>query len=291
MFFIRLISRLPLSALYLLSDFLFFVSFHLVRYRRQLVKVNLANSFPEKEKRELRKIEKEFYKNLCDYAVEMLKLVTISQGELSRRMAFRNMDIPLKFREENQPILFLASHQFNWEWILVSASVNFPMPIDFVYQPVNSKFFNQLTLAIRTRFGAHPIKRDEVARELVKRKDIVRGIATVADQYPGYGRDKKYLTRFLNQDTAFFMGTNQLALLTQYPALYYRVTKVRRGYYQADPVVVANPPYPKTSEVVIENYVRAVEETIRAYPSGWLWSHKRWKKRHLRTTSSAVKGQ
>lgn len=288
MFLIRLLSRLPLTVLYTISDFLFVVSFYVVRYRRLLVQTNLANSFPEKTKSEIRKIEKEFYRNLCDYGVEMLKLVTISREELSRRMVFTHPEIPQKYHDAGQSILFLASHQFNWEWILVSASINFPMPVDFVYQPVQSKFFDRLTLASRTRFGAYPVKRDEVARELAKRRHIVRGIASVADQYPGYGRDKKYITQFLNQETAFFLGTNQLALLTQYPALYYKIIKISRGYYEAHPVIVATPPYPKGSEVVIENYVRVTEEMIRTYPPGWLWSHKRWKKRHLQKTSVDV---
>jgi KDO2-lipid IV(A) lauroyltransferase len=282
MFFIRLLSRLPLPFLYKFSDFLFVVSFHLVRYRRRLVKKNLRNAFPEKKLDELNKIEKDFYINLCDYAVEMLKLVTMSKDELSRRMFFKNPEVLQGYRDAHQSILFLASHQFNWEWILVSASINFPMPIDFVYQPVKNKFFDDLTLKIRTRFGAYPIKRDEVARELVKRKHMLRGIASVADQYPGYGHDKKFITRFLNQETAFFMGTNQLAVLTQYPALYYPMRKVSRGFYEAYPVIVASPPYPKTSVIVIENYVRLVEDVIYSYPDGWLWSHNRWKKRHLR---------
>lgn len=282
MFFIRLLSRLPLSVLYVISDLLFFVSYYLIGYRQSLVRRNLRNSFPQKQKSELRTIEKEFYKNLCDYAVESLKLVTMSKEELSRRMVFKNPEVIEKFKDSSQSILFLASHQFNWEWILVSASVNFPMAIDFVYQPVKSKFFNKLILKIRTRFGAHPIRRDEVARELVKRKHIVRGIASVADQYPGYGRDKKYITTFLNQETAFFMGTNQLAMLTQYPALYYPMKKVRRGYYETYPVIIATPPYNRENESVIENYVRIVEDVIRTHPSGWLWSHNRWKKRHLK---------
>jgi KDO2-lipid IV(A) lauroyltransferase len=282
MFFIRLLSRLPLSVLYIFSDFLFFVSFYIARYRRRLVQRNLRNGFPEKDKKELRGIEREFYKNLCDYAVETLKLVTISKEELSRRMVFKNPEVLENFKANNQSILFLASHQFNWEWILVSASINFPMDIDFVYQPVNNKFFDALILKIRTRFGAHPIKRAEVARELVKRKHIVRGLASVADQYPGYGHDKKYITTFLNQETAFFMGTNQLARLTQYPALYYPMRRVRRGYYEAYPVVIANPPYSKDDQSVVENYVRIVEDVVRKHPSGWLWSHNRWKKRHLK---------
>jgi len=283
MFFIRLLSKLSLPVLYVLSDVLFFISFHVVRYRRRLVKRNLKNSFPEKTSNALRKIEKEFFRNLCDYAVESLKLVTMSRAELSSRMIFTHPEVIESFRANNQSILFLASHQFNWEWLLVSASANFPMAIDFVYQPVSNKFFDQLTLHMRTRFGAHPIKRNEVARELVRRKDILRGVATVADQYPGYGRDKKFITGFLSQETAFFMGTNQLALLSQYPAVYYRPKKVRRGYYEASPVIVALPPYPRESQLVIDTYVKRVEEAVREYPPGWLWSHNRWKKRHLKS--------
>jgi len=282
MFFIRLLSRLPLSILYKISDFLFVISFYVIRYRRRLVVTNLANSFPEKSGSERKMIERTFYRNLCDYAVESLKLVTMSKEELSRRMAFTDPDVPKRFSQANQSILFLASHQFNWEWLLVSASVNFPMAIDFVYQPVNSKFFNELILHIRTRFGAYPIKRDEVARELVRRKNILRGVATVADQYPGYGRDKKFITTFLHRETAFFLGTNQLAHLTQYPAIYYRPKRISRGYYEASPVIIALPPYPKDSINVIAKYVEVVEDVIEEYPSGWLWSHNRWKKRHLR---------
>jgi KDO2-lipid IV(A) lauroyltransferase len=281
MFLLRWLSRLPFPVLYALSDFLFVVSFYIVQYRRKLVNKNLKKSFPEKSKEERNRIEKEFYKNLCDYAVEMLKLLTIPKDELSKRMVFKNPEVPERFREQNQSILFLASHQFNWEWLLVSASISFPMAIDFVYQPVNSKFFDDLSLQSRTRFGAYAIKRDEVAREIVKRKNILRGIASVADQYPGYGRDKKYVSKFLNQDTVFFYGTNQLAILTQYPAVYYEIKKIKRGFYEASPIIVALPPYEKTSDTVIENYVRIVERVIHANPSGWLWSHNRWKKRHL----------
>ena len=63
MFAIKLLSRLPLSVLYALSDFLFFVSFHIVKYRRKLVWKNLKNSFPSKSEGELKKIEKEISGN------------------------------------------------------------------------------------------------------------------------------------------------------------------------------------------------------------------------------------
>lgn len=281
MFFLRIISRSPFWLLYTVSDFLFFVSYYLVRYRRTLVWKNLRNSFPEKTEEELRTVKKEFYRNLCDYAVETLKLLTISREEIERRMVFKQMEVIEDYSRRNQSILFLASHQFNWEWLLATACFKFPMQIDFIYQPLNSAVFNEFSLECRTRFGGYAIKRVEVAREMLRRKDILRGVASVADQYPGYGHDKKYPTKFLNQDTVFFFGSNQLAILTQYPAVFYEIKKVKRGYYEAWPVKIAEPPYGKESTEPIARYVEAVENAIRNSPSSWLWTHNRWKKRHL----------
>ena len=282
MIFARLISRLPFWVLYAISDLLFVVSFYLIRYRRNLVWRNLKNSFPEKSEAELRRIEKEFYQNLCDYAVEMLKLLTISKEELAKRVTFKNPEVSTKYILQGQSLLNLASHHFNWEWLLTAGSFTLPGQMDFVYQPVSNKFFDRFSLISRTRFGAHAIRRDEVAREIVKRKNIVRNIALVGDQYPGLKHDKKYAIKFLNQDTVFFYGSNQLALLTQYPVMYYAMRKVKRGYYETTIIELAHPPYDKNSHSVLENYVREVENVIREKPAEWLWSHNRWKTRHLK---------
>jgi KDO2-lipid IV(A) lauroyltransferase len=286
MFLFRLIAKLPLPVLYVLSGFLFFLSYHVVRYRRSLVRRNLISSFPEKKLTEIRSIEREYYHNLCDYAVETLKLLTIEKAELARRVVFKNVQVLEKYKSQNQSVLLLASHQFNWEWLLTSGNFSLPMAIDFVYQPIKNNVVNRFLLACRTRFGAHPIKRNELAREIVKRRNVLRGVAIVADQYPGQKRNKKYLTTFLHQETAFFYGTNQLAALTQYPILYAETRKIKRGFYEVTLVELAEPPYVKDSNEIIERYVKAAEKVIREYPSGWLWSHNRWKKRHLRQASA-----
>lgn len=288
MFFLRLLSYLPFSVLYALSDFLFFVSYRIVGYRKKVVQKNIRNSFPEKTLTERKRIEKEFYRNLCDYGVETLKLLTISKSELMSRMQFANQELLESYKSKNQSIFFLASHQFNWEWMLVSASLSFPFDIEFVYQPVKNKFFDRFSLETRSRFGALGIRRKDVAREIIKRRTKLKGLASVADQYPGYASDKKYRTQFLNQDTVFFYGTNQLAQLTQFPTLYYKVEKIKRGYYLSTPIVLGEPPFEKTSDAVIERYVEELEKSIQAAPANYLWSHKRWKKRHLRDFQASI---
>jgi KDO2-lipid IV(A) lauroyltransferase len=70
--------------------------------------------------------------------------------------------------------------------------------------------------------------------------------------------------------------------MLQYPVIYHAVKKVRRGYYETTAFEIARPPYAKDSNDIISNYVRAVERVIQENPSGWLWSHNRWKTRHLK---------
>lgn len=278
MVLLKLLSRIPLPVLYIFSDFLFFMSYYVVGYRRKLVKKNLKNSFPEKTEVEIKTIEKDFYKNLCDYAVETLKLLTISKVDLTTRMKFVNLEVAKKFIQEKRSVIMLASHQFNWEWMLAVGSLNHP--VDFVYQEQSNNLFNNFSLAGRTRFGAYPIKRHLVARESIARKDIIRGIAIVADQFPGKGRDKRYWTTFLNQQTAFYQAISQLAVMLQYPVLYLAIRKKKRGYYEAEYIVIDEPPYEKGSDQLVDYYVKATEKIIQENPSGWLWSHNRWKKKH-----------
>ncbi|MCU0383313.1 MAG: lysophospholipid acyltransferase family protein [Cyclobacteriaceae bacterium] len=272
----------------MLSDCIFMIGFYLVKYRRKMISRNLANSFPNKSTVELAKIEKEFFKNLCDYAVETIKLLTLPAEELKERMRFTNPDILKDYADKNQSLILLSSHQFNWEWLVVAGTISLPMKIDFVYQSVQNKFFDKVMLAIRSRFGAYPIERYQVAREIVKRKNIVRATAIVADQYPGRN-DKYFSTNFLNQETAFFFGSQQMATLMQYPVFFASVKKVKRGYYEISLLPCGNPPYEKNDLSVIKAYTKGIEQSISQQPENWLWSHNRWKQRHLEKQYLEVK--
>lgn len=286
MFFLKLLSRLPFSILYAFSDFLFVASYYLIGYRITIVRKNLKNSFPEKSAEELKQIERQFYKDLCDYGVETLKLLSISKEELMKRLVYKNPEIAQPFADRGQSIFLLTSHQFNWEWLLTSGCLYLPFKVDFVYQKQSSKLFDDFSLESRTRFGGYPIERAQVAREAIRRKNVLRGLAIMADQFPGLAHDKKYWTNFMNQDTAFFLGLGQVAYITQYPAIFFGVKKIKRGYYEAEGFVVSEPPYEKESQQIVEDYVKATEKIIRQNPSGWLWSHNRWKRTREEDTNA-----
>ncbi len=53
----------------------------------------------------------------------------------------------------------------------------------------------------------------------------------VADQEPTTS-EHKHWTRFLNRDTAFYMGAEEIARVTKYPAFFVGMKRVKRGYYE-----------------------------------------------------------
>ena len=71
-----LLSLLPFRVLYFLSDVLFGLVYHVVKYRRDVVRSNLSDSFPEKDVEEIVRIERDFYHFFCDYVVETLIIAT-----------------------------------------------------------------------------------------------------------------------------------------------------------------------------------------------------------------------
>lgn len=271
MFLLKLISRLPLGALYVFSDAIFFITYYVLRYRRNVVMTNLANSFPHKSKNELEQIGKVFFRNLCDYAAETVRLLSMSREELQERVAFTNADVVKEFTRKNQSVLILASHQFNWEWLLAAGCLYLPVPVDFVYLPQSSKLANAFALAIRTRFGGHPIPRETVGREALRRKDIIRATAIVADQYPGHSNHRKYWATFLGQRTAFFFGITQLATLQNAASFFAAIKKTSRGRYEVTLIKLDD-------SKIIDSYINESEKVIHAQPASWLWSHRRWKK-------------
>ncbi len=287
MFFLRLLSRLSLQVLYRFSDFLFIVAYYLTGYRKKLVMNNLRQSFPDKSREEVCRIAKDFYRNLCDYAVESLKLIHISREELLDRVVFRNPEALIQHTSRGQSVMVLASHTFNWEWLLAAASARLPVQLDFVYQAQRSVFANRFSLAGRCRFGAHPIERFQVGRENLARRNITRLLCIVADQYPGLQRDKKMVVNFLKQDTAFFLAPQTLANATGFPVYYAQIKKTGRGNYMVFFEFLGSPPFSGEEDTLIHRYAAAIERTIYERPSEWLWSHNRWKTRHLTPASAS----
>jgi len=274
--FLKLLALLPLSVLYLLADILIWIAYHIIGYRTKVVRENLKNSFPEKTDAERKKIEKLFYRNLGEIFAETAYMLSMKKEEFNNRIETANIDLPLSYLHQQKSIIVLTGHQGNWEWLLQGCLVHSPYPIDGVYKKLSSPSTDEAMLNLRTKFGAHLVEMQQVGRELIKRKTLIRSIAMVADQTPMKDEIQHWVP-FLNQDTGFFVGADKIAGMTGFTVFYVSMHRVKRGHYTLEFHLIQEPPFDKTSFKVIDRYAELLEASIRKQPESWLWSHRRWK--------------
>ncbi len=276
MLLLKLLSRLPLRALYALTDVLYVVIYHIWRFRRELSLSNLQRSFPDHPPRKLERVARDSYHNACDMLAEVLKGADMGADEMRQRMRIQNIELLAPYIRADQPVVLLASHHCNWEWLLLASCLELRISVDAVYKPLRVAAIDRFMFETRSRFGGHPIAVKDFLVEVLTRKDAARIFALVADQTPPR-EEEKHWTRFLNQDTAFFVGADKIARITRAPVVFVGITRTRRGYYQATLQLLAEPPYAAEGADIIERYARAAETHIRQHPADWLWMYRKWK--------------
>ena len=274
---LKFLTRLPLPVLYALGAFAYFVTFHVLRWRRELAARNLRNSFPEKSEAERAGILRQSYVNLGQTLAETFWGFGASAEALAKRVTIENRELIARFVAQKRPVVLLTAHVCNWEWLLPAAGAQFDIPIDAVYKPLRVASLDAFIREARSRFGGKPIPIQSFLFELMRRAGEPRAYAMVADQTPQRKMDKHW-TRFLNQDTAFFTGADKIARFLDAPVVYVAMRRVAKGRYSVRLHVLVEPPYEEDADLqVIERYARRLELEIRENPPDWPWVYNKWK--------------
>lgn len=273
---VRAISRLPLPVLHALSRVFAFMALKVFPYRPKVIDANLSVAFPKLDASQREQIKRDYYRGYGDVMVEIIKSATMAGDELDQRMELVGLDEVQRTLESGTPALLLAAHQCNWEWILLAISRRLGHPFDVAYKPLKNPWADREMLALRSRFGARLVPAEKLTRDVLARRRVPRLIALVADQEP-VDSDRRHWTRFLNRDSAFFMGGEVLVQRLGYPSFFCAIERLGRGRYRVR--------FEKLSEIAevfgegefTDRYARRVEGQIREAPADWPWSHKRWR--------------
>ena len=281
--FIYLLSLLPFPLLYLFSDFLCFILFHLIGYRKKVVLQNLRNSFPEKTEKEINDICRAYYHYLCDLFLETFKTLTISKKNMLKRCKFNKESETLfdRFAAENKSIILVMGHLGNWEWAGNTFSLTCKHQLYVIYHPIKNKYFDGLMYRMRTRFGTRLIEMKCTYKDMLCNKKALNATAFIADQTPQ--PQNACWTTFLNQDTPVFKGTEIIAKKLNFPVIYTHIKRVKRGYYEMGAEILTETPANTIECELSQMHTKMLEKDIISQPETWLWSHKRWK--HKRTIS------
>lgn len=272
---------MPFPLLYLFSDFTYLILYYVIGYRKKTVRENIAMAFSHLSYKERLIIEKKSFHHLCDMFLEMAKTMTISEKEINKRFKYTNLDVYLDLEKKGKSIALMCAHYASYEWVL-SMNNHITFKGYGIYKKIANPYFDKLVKDIRAKFKAYLITTKEtkptIEQNAINKTLGVYGFAS--DQTPRRS-DNLYWFTFMGIETPIHFGAEMLAKRYNMNVIYLKVTKVKRGYYEATFEVLSENVKSMPNYQISEMFMKRVEQQIYKAPEFYLWTHKRWKHKRI----------
>ena len=271
------LAVLPLRLQYFIAWIFYLKLYFIFRYRRKVVRNNLKNSFPLKSKNEILKLEKTFYRYFAELFIEINALTRLKKKELSKRFTVKNPDVLSKYFHEGKSIVAVMGHYGNWEWFSFLPQL-IEHKVLAIYKPLLNPQFDRFFKNIRERFGTETVPMAAIYKTLLGYHKSQTPVMTlfIADQSPKRS-DIRYWAKFLNQDTALFLGPEKIAQKLNQVVVFIKVRRSGRGFYELEFIPLSEKPKELSEREITLLHVKELEKMIEEEPAFWLWTHKRWK--------------
>ena len=287
------LGKLPLKFHYFMGDILSWIAEKLLRYRTDVVWVNISRSFPEMKYKELKKVYRDFYRHFGEIFAE-----TIWFAAATYKRLFKSGIVTVTNPEEiNEMFLstpsmtVLSTHCGNWELMggflgyRTSSGVKVVIEeeqIQVVYKklsnPVSDEVFRRNRVAALEIVGTScEIESSNILRQTLKQKDERKVYIYPTDQAPYRKAGKHPIGEFMSQPTNVMLGSVGVACKLSHSVMYMKMKRVERGRYEMTLIPICRDASQLTPEELMRKYYDLLEEEIRETPANWLWTHKRWK--------------
>lgn len=287
------LGKLPLKFHYFMGDILSWIAEKLLRYRTDVVWINISRSFPEMKYKELKKVYRDFYRHFGEIFAE-----TIWFAAATYKRLFRSGIVTVTNPEEINDIFLstpsmtvLSTHCGNWELMggflgyRTSSGVKVAIEeehIQVVYKklsnPVSDEVFRRNRVAALEIVGTScEIESSNILRQTLKQKNDRKVYIYPTDQAPYRKAGKHPIGEFMSQPTNVMLGSVGVACKLSHSVMYMKMKRVERGRYEMTLIPICRDASQLTPEELMRKYYDLLEEEIRETPANWLWTHKRWK--------------
>ena len=265
-----------------------------VRYRSDVVTVNLSRSFPEKTYEEIQAIHKQFYEHLATIVKEAFWFGRYTGEKCRKRLRdshiveFANPEELNRLFAGARQLMLLQSHMGNWELIggILNYSYGVPLAITsdtfaVTYRQLSSPRADRLMARIRTAavvdldFKGYVEARSAI-RFVLDRRDQKYGYSFITDQFPYYANRKNFV-HFMHRDTPTMTGAAELAVKLDMAVGYLRMECREGGGYRLEVVPISEHAAGEQPLELMQRFYQLLEADLEKQPWNYLWTHKRWK--------------
>lgn len=277
-----LLSILPRFVRYgMLAPFVSFIMGRVAGYRKAVIVKQLRDSFPNKSDAEIDEICRRYYDHLAEMVIGTLSLAAMNER---RRRKATEFNFTENFLEviEGRNVVVLTSHYGFWEIALNLYLEITTHHLVVAYRPLKSSIMDKLYKRLRNNPEVDVVPSNLFMRHYVANRNGINGknliVGLISDQNCPPTKGCCW-HRFLNHDSLFFDGGEQLAMKFGLPVFYMELERISAGCYRHNYTQLYDGKEDVAPHEITERYVRCLERTIEAKPEHWMWSHKRWKNR------------
>ncbi len=258
-----------------IDGILFFLLRRVARYRFQVIRDNLSSAFNYPSQKDLRSAVNRYYWFLAKILRQTI--ATPSKTLLAKRIEILPLPEVDAWLHQGKSIIIDMGHIGNWEWAGHFLGHAYPGHVCALYKKIKSGRVDRWMRQRRQSGVGYLVEAGKISDliRLIRKKPVL--ILMISDQNPGNDQGIIW-SSFFNRETAFISGPEKLALKYQLPVLYLNVMSRGRDGYQMKMEIISDGTTKMDAGGITSRYAKLLEQNIREYPDGWLWSHRRWKR-------------
>jgi Kdo2-lipid IVA lauroyltransferase/acyltransferase len=256
-------------------------AYFLHRRLRRVGMKNLAMAFPEKSRRERKKILRGVFTSFGRQAAEVCLFPRYTIENVSKVVVYDGFENFERAFAQGKGVLFLTGHLGGWEISAFAHSLE-GHPLHVVMRPLDNVYLDRLTREYRTMHGNSMVDKDDFVRGLLsamKAGEMV-GILMDTNMTPPQG----VFVDFFGIPACTASGLARIALRTDaavVPGFTIWDSALRKYRLRFDPPVKLVRTGDDDADAIANTaaFTKIIEDYVRKYPDQWLWVHRRWKTR------------
>ena len=290
---IVLLSKLPLRFHYFMGSVLSWLACRVLRYRSDVVWINLSRAFPDRKYKEIKQIYEDFYRHLGELVAEFIWFGGSSYDRLRKQgiVKLTNINALSDLYDRAPSVTLLSTHCGNWELLgglpgydsEDGGKLSFSeKEIYVVYKKMTNEISDRVfalnRIAPLELVGTEcEVESKNILRFSIANKDRKCLYIYPADQAPYKGAGKHPIGEFMHQPTNAMIGSMGVACKLAHAVVYMKMKRVERGHYEMTFIPICEDASRMTPEEILRKYYDLLQEELNETPANWLWSHKRWK--------------
>ncbi|MFZ5970910.1 MAG: lysophospholipid acyltransferase family protein [Bacteroidota bacterium] len=255
------------------------LAYHLLPDTREKTMLHLGLAFArEKDLREIKELSKETFRMLGRNAGEILRAIRVKNlTDLEQILVTHGYENYEKANAKGKGVIFLTCHLGAFDLQVTNMSLRGLKP-NIIGTPLKDARLNDLLFSYRNAYGAVAVERGRETLRLIKALKTGGTVAILIDQ------DTKVKSRFVDffgMKAATPVGAAILAMKTGAAVVptYIHLAEDGMQHMHILPelplILTGDDEHDMVANTQV--YTRFIEDTIRAYPSQWVWMHQRWK--------------